>query len=396
MKSVRLKAGREKPVQHGHPWIFSGAVEGGSADLSPGDVVDVLDQSGGWIARGFVHPESNLSVRVFTRDQDEALDADLLRRRVASAVALRKSLFKDRADTDSYRLVFSESDGLSGLIVDRYASTLSIRLSARALVPHLPAILDELTKSTGLHAFHIAVEKDAEEREGLTTEMLPPVAPIGDAPVTIRENGALFDVDVAGGQKTGYYLDQRENRRRVASFADGRRVLSAYCYTGAFEVLAARAGASEITGLDVSKDALARAEQHMAKNGIATPYTYKDADVPEALRRFRDSRQTFDMIILDPPRFVVNKSQVEKGLRAYKDIQLLAIKLLTPGGILATFSCSGLIHRDDLMRSLAWAAEDSRKTVRVIESLHQPGDHPILAAFPESEYLCGLIAHVDT
>jgi 23S rRNA (cytosine1962-C5)-methyltransferase len=201
-------------------------------------------------------------------------------------------------------------------------------------------------------------------------------------------------VNVGEGHKTGFYVDQRVNRRRVAAYAAGRRVLSAYCYTGAFELHAARAGAADILGIDCSQPALDQAQRHHTLNGTTAPVRYERADVPQFLRRCRDSRQTFDMIVLDPPKFVVSRAQKDKGLRAYKDINLMAMKLLERGGVLATFSCSGLVEAADFRQAIEWAAQDSGRNVCIVETLGQPPDHPVLTAFPESEYLKGLVCWV--
>ena len=296
--------------------------------------------------------------------------------------------------TNAYRLIYSESDGLSGLIVDRYADVLSVQVSAKALMPFLDGILKCVKERTGIERLHVAADEDSVEREKLDSSALP-TFPQDAPPVRIRENGFTFDVDLRSGQKTGFFLDQRVNRRRAASYARGRRVLSAYCYTGAFEVHAAAAGATKILGVDRSEGALVRARENLALNRAGVPVEYLKADVPDALRRFRDTGDTFDMIILDPPRFVANRAQVEKGLRAYKDINLLAMKLLTPGGILASFSCSGQVSATDFKTMIGWSSVDAGRNVKIMETLSQPPDHPVLAVFPESEYLKGVICQVE-
>lgn len=394
---VRLKRDRDKPIRHGHPWIFSGAIdrwEGASA--GPG-VVDVVAEDGQWLARGLGHRGCNLAVRVFTREPDQELDDHLIARRLDAALDLRAQQFGPLGldgDTNAYRLVFAEADGLSGLIMDRYADVLSVRISAAALLPFLPALLAHISARTGLSRWHVAAERDAVEREGVDPAAVAALSTGVAGPVRIRESGFSYDVDLAAGQKTGFYVDQRDNRIRTARYARGRRVLSAYCYTGSFELHAAAAGAQHITGLDASTEALTRANAHHALNGLRVPVDYREADVPEALRRFRDANRKFDLIILDPPRFVSNAAQKDKGLRAYKDINLLALKLLEPDGILATFSCAGLVTPHDLQMTVAWAAVDARREVQVVETLGQPADHPILLSFPESAYLHGLIARV--
>jgi 23S rRNA (cytosine1962-C5)-methyltransferase len=392
---AHLKKDREKPLRHGHPWIFSGAIARWEGDASAPGPADVVSAAGEWLGRGFAHPRSNLAVRVLTRREGEALDAGLIADRLDQALELRERLFGPvgfEGHTDAYRLVFSEADGLSGLIIDRYAEVLSIRVGAAAWLPWLPFIREHLAARTGLRRVHFAAEPDARDREDLDETLVRAESRHAPDSVRIRESGFRYDVDVAGGQKTGFYLDQRDSRVRVAAYAPGCEVLSAYCYSGSFEVHAAAAGAASIIGLDSSASALERARAHHALNGLRTPVDYRDADVPGALRRFRDEARSFDLIILDPPRFVNNPAQLEKGMRAYKDINLLALKLLRPGGVLATFSCSGWVTGEQLNLALSWAATDARRDVQVLETLAQPPDHPVLVSFPEGAYLHGLIA----
>jgi 23S rRNA (cytosine1962-C5)-methyltransferase len=394
---VHLKRDREKPVRHGHPWIFSGAVERWEGSPGGPAVVEVVDAGGHWLARGIGHPGCNLAVRVMTREPGQLVDDYLLTRRLDDALELRAQQFGPvglDGDTDSYRLFFAEADGISGLIIDRYADVLSVRVSAAGLLPFLPALLAHLNARTGIARWHVAAEREAVEREGVDPAAVAALSRGVTGAVRIRESGFQYEVDFASGQKTGFYLDQRENRRRTAAYARGRRVLSAYCYTGSFELHAAAAGALHITGLDSSADALKRAAAHHDLNGLHVPVDYREADVPEALRRFRDANRHFDLILLDPPRFVSNIAQKEKGMRAYKDINLLAIKLLEPDGILATFSCAGLVSPADLQMAVSWAAVDAGREVQILETLGQPADHPIRVAFPESAYLHGLIARV--
>ncbi len=395
--TVHLKPGREKPVRHGHPWIFSGAVARWEGSPGGPGVVEVMDAEGHWLARGFGHPDCNLAVRVMTREPGQLVDEALLARRVDDALELRAQQFGPiglDGDTNAYRLFFSEADGISGLVVDRYADVLSVRVGAASLVPFLPGLLAHLNARTGITRWQVAAEREAVEREGVDPAVVAAFSRGAEGHLHIRESGFFYEVDVAGGQKTGFYVDQRENRRRTAAYAQDRRVLSAYCYTGSFELHAAAAGARHITGLDSSRDAIERAQAHHTLNSLNVPLDYKEADVPEALRRFRDARRRFDLIILDPPRFVAHAAQKEKGMRAYKDINLLALKLLEADGILATFSCAGLVSPADLQMAVTWAAIDAGREVQILETLGQPADHPVLLSFPESAYLHGLIARV--
>ncbi len=382
----------------GHPWVFSGAISAAEGGPASSGVAEVYAHDGRWLARGLYHPQAALALRLYTWDESQPLDAAFFAGRLDAALALRERLFgaggvDDR--TDSYRLVFSEADGISGLIVDRYADVLAVQVGAKGLLPFFEGMLEHLAARTGIRSVHLAVDEDSVSREHLEPTLLrTSLAPAANR-VRIRESGFAFDVDLESGQKTGFFLDQRLNRRRVAAYAKGRRVLSAFCYTGAFEVYAAAAGAAKVIGVDRSESAVERAREHHALNGTSAQVEYLKADVGDALRKFRDMGETFDLVVLDPPRFVANFAQKEKGLRAYKDINLLAMKLLAPGGILATFSCSGLVLMEDFKMVMGWASSDADRAVRIIESLGQPPDHPVLSAFPESEYLKGLICWVE-
>jgi 23S rRNA (cytosine1962-C5)-methyltransferase len=391
--TIQLRAGREKPLLHGHPWIFSGAINEWNGRPETGDAVDIFSSDGEWIARGLAHPASGLPVRAYTRNREQMLDANFFAAKIDTAIALRKKLF-DESQTDAYRLVYSEADGLSGLMVDRYGDSLAVRISAAALQPHLGGIVDHLRAATGIQRIHVGTDKENVEREGLDQRALERFATFDGKISVIKQDGFRFEVDISGGQKTGFYLDQRVNRARVAAYSAKRRVLSCYCYTGALEVYLDRAGAAEIVAMDSSGPALEQARRHAEMNAVKTSVEWRDADVPLALRKFRDQARSFDLIVLDPPKFVLNASQKDKGLRAYKDINLLAMKLLAPGGILATFSCSGLVSRDDLKMVLGWSAKDANRSVQILEQVGQPPDHPVLVGVPESEYLCGFICAV--
>jgi 23S rRNA (cytosine1962-C5)-methyltransferase len=394
---VRLKPGRERSLRRRHPWVFSGAVAGVEGDAAA-PVADIVGADGAWLGRGLWHAGADLAARVLSWDPAVAVDGALVADRIDRAVRRRDEILAARPparETDAWRLVFSEADGLSGMIVDRYADVLSVKIGARAWQTFLPGAIARLRERTGARAVVVTAESDAVRREGLEPAAVTGLSDAFEPPVRIREDGLRFEADPLAGQKTGFFLDQRENRARVAAYARGRRVLSAYCYTGAFEVHAAKAGAASIIGIDLSEAALGRARRHHELNGTAGLTEYLRADVPEALRRFRDERRDFDLIILDPPRFVYGRAQLERGLRAYKDINLLAMKLLTPGGILATFSCSGLVSHEEFAAMLGWAALDAGREARVIEWLGQPFDHPILATVPESAYLKGAICRIE-
>jgi len=392
---ARLKPGREKPVLRGSSWVFSGAIEEVDGEGPAGSPVDVYDTAGDWLGQGLWNPDADMTVRMFTQDPEEALNDDFWRKRIRSAVLLRHRLFgpsADWKDTNAYRIIFSEADGLSGLIADQYADVVLLQVGSKVWEPWLPVIQEELKAATGAVCVAVRAEGEAVKREGLSENLggdsIPEI-------ISIRENGFHFEARLAGGQKTGFYLDQRENRRKVAAYAKGREMLSAYCYTGAFEVCAAHAGATKVMGWDSSESALAQARRHHELNPSGVPVEYEVADVPKRLREARDRAEAWDLILLDPPRMVTRRDGLEKGLRAYKDVNLLAIKLLRPGGILATFSCSGLVDMEDFRRMIGWAAHDAGRRVRILEILGQPADHPVPVEAPECEYLKGLICVVD-
>jgi 23S rRNA (cytosine1962-C5)-methyltransferase len=388
---VVLKAGREKPVRQWHPWIFSGAVARIAGDPADGDVVDVVDEHGAFMARGLLNRHSQIVVRLFTWDDTEQLTLDLVASRVAAAQARRAASIPP--DTDAYRVVFSEADGLPGLVVDRYGETLAVQCSTLGLQQRkneLLEVLAEVLKPTA-----IIERPDAETlaREGVSfTE--DEAAAWGEAPggTQVREYGLRFSVDLLHGQKTGFYLDQRENRRRVAAYCQGKRVLNAFAYTGAFAVHAAAAGAKQIVNIEGSADALKLARWHQTLNGFDRPQDeYVMGDVFQVLREYRTKGERFDVIILDPPKFAHSAEQVTRATRGYKDINLIALQLLNPDGILATFSCSGLISPDLFQKVIFGASVDAKRPAQIVERLTQAPDHPVLLSFPESEYLKGVI-----
>ena len=394
---VTLKPGRDRSVRNRHPWIFSGAIESVSDGGAAPGPCEVTSSSGEWLASGFINPQADLTIRLHSWTPDVARDAKWLEDRLEAAWKLRQAHLgaPGAPAMDAYRLVYSEADGLSGLIADRFGDAISIRVSSRAMLDLAPAAFDWFARLPGVRRLHAAFDAEAAEREGVSAEDAVRGWPSDDQPVEFQEHGARFRAHLAHGQKTGFFLDQRDNRQRAARCASGGRILGAYCYTGGFEIHAARAGAAEVTGLDSSEPALEHARRHAELNGVSDRVRFERADVPVALRRFRDEGRTFDGIILDPPRFVFSAAQKEKGMRAYKDINLFALKLLEPGGWLATYSCSGLVSPVDFRQMLRWAAVDAGRNVRIVEASGQPFDHPVLATFPESEYLKGLLCRVE-
>lgn len=392
-QSVTLKPGRERSVQNRHPWLFGGAIAAVHGSPADGDAVEVYASDGSWLARGTWSAISQIRLRLWTWDQDEQIDGDLIRTRIRRAIAGRANLAADPTTT-AYRLIFSESDSLPGLIVDRYGEYLVMQLLSVGAATRADIIVQCLAEETGVTGIYERSDADVRSREGLDRHEGLCWGTMPEGPLEILENGYRMVVDLEGGQKTGAYLDQRANRARVATYCRDAEVLSCFSYTGGFEVYAAGAGATVITSIDSSAPALDCAEENMRRNDFAVDLTQIDGNVFSELRRMRAENQTFDVIILDPPKFASNAAQVEKACRGYKDINLLAMQLLRPGGVLATFSCSGLVSADLFQKVVFGASVDAKRDVQILERLTQGPDHPVLFSFPESEYLKGFICRV--
>ncbi|HJY77488.1 MAG TPA: class I SAM-dependent rRNA methyltransferase [Burkholderiales bacterium] len=391
MSVLVLKKGREKSLRRRHPWLFSGAVEKVSGKPGTGDTVEIKDASGKSHGRAAYSPKSQIRARVWTFDPSEEVDAAFFRRRIERALALREAL-PARRHTNALRLVHGESDGLPGLIVDRYADVLVAQFLAAGVERWRDPILDALSELTAAEA--IFERSDAEVRK---LEALP--ARVGFARgnrnasrCPIVEHGLNFRVDVEQGQKTGFFLDQRENRQRVRELAAGREVLDGFSYTGGFSIAALAGGASRITAIESSAPALEVARENLAANPFdASKVQFVQGDVFAQLRTLRDRAAQFQMVILDPPKFAPSAAQVKNAARAYKDINLLAFKLLAPGGLLATFSCSGGVSAELFQSIVAGAALDAGADAKIIERFGAAADHPVALEFPEGEYLKGLL-----
>ena len=393
MKVVKLRDGKERSLRKRHPWVFEGSIASGRADA--GETVRVESHTGEFLAWGAYSPASSIRVRAWSFDAAERIDAAFFERRIARAVAVRARL---AVASDAMRLIHGEADGLPGLVVDRYGNTLSAQFTAAGVERWKPVIADALLKVTGLE--HLYERSDASVRE---LEGLPPVtgwlrgapADAGDTEVTIHEHGWRLTVDVARGHKTGYYLDQRDSRKLFADNVrhfGAQRVLNCYSYTGGFSIAALAGGAAEVTSVDSSGPALARASAHVALNGFdATRHTAVDADVNATLRRYIDQGRRFDAIVLDPPKFAATAAQAERAARAYKDINRLAFGLLEPGGLLFTFSCSGGVSADLFHKIVAGAGLDAGIDGQIHARTGAAPDHPMTVTFPEGEYLKGLV-----
>ena len=387
-----LKPGREKSLLRHHPWIFSGAIQRVEADPKAGATVDVFSSGGDFLARAAYSPTSQIRARAWTF-ADEPVDAAFLRRKIRAAIGMRQKL-KVEGQSNAVRLIYAESDGLPGLIVDRYGEALVLQSLTAGSEFWKQIIADILLEETGLAAIYERSDADVRELEGLPsiTGILRSAITNCQSPITIYENNLKFSVNFSEGHKTGFYLDQRANRLKVRELAQGREALDCFCYTGGFTVNALAGGAKSVLSVDSSADALTLVRENVALNHLpADRHSILEGDVFQLLRKFRDEGRAFDMIILDPPKFAPTAAQAEKAARGYKDINLLAFKLLRPGGILVTFSCSGGVDASLFQRIVAGAALDAGVDAQIVEHLSQAADHPVALHFPEGAYLKGLV-----
>lgn len=387
MKTVKLKQKEDRRLLRGHPWVFSNELDRSPHEFTPGELVDVLDYSGRFIGRGYVNPHALIAVRLLTRKQED-LDQAFFKNKIAVARALRTML----GFGESYRAIFSEGDGLPGLIVDKYADTLVVQSSTAGIDGLLNTILDALREEYSPQTIVLRNDSSSREIEGLALEKRVVDGSIS-GPVTIEESGLKYKIDVLEGQKTGFFFDQRENRLALRDYVRGRRTLDCFCYVGAWALSAARHGASEIIGLDSSERAIQSATDNAALNGIAVQF--QKADVFDELRSLDKQRERFGCIVLDPPAFVKSRAKVREGLKGYKEINLRAMKLLESGGILVTCSCSHHIDQELFREMLIDSAFAAGKQARIVEMRSQARDHPILLAARETQYLKCAILVID-
>jgi 23S rRNA (cytosine1962-C5)-methyltransferase len=384
---IVLKPGREKSLRHRHPWVFSGAIEGVQGDPEMGDTVEVVAHDGAFLASAAYNPQSQIRARVWSFDERRAIDEAFLAERLEAALA-RRSVVKP--GSDGLRLVHGESDGLPGLVVDRYGETAVVQiLSAGA------ERWRELWAPALVHQARVTTVYERSDVEVRALEGLParsgPMLGVPPERARITEDGIAYEVDVARGQKTGFYLDQRDNRALAAELARDADVLNAFCYTGGFSLAALRGGARQVSSLDTSEEALALARRNLELNALdAARAEWLAADVFGHLRKLRDQGRRFDLIVLDPPKFAPTEKHVPKAARAYKDINLWAMKLLAPRGHLLTFSCSGAVSPDLFQKIVAGAAADAKAEMQIRQHLGASLDHPVSIHFPEGEYLKGL------
>jgi 23S rRNA (cytosine1962-C5)-methyltransferase len=379
MKTVKLRQKEERRILRGHPWVFSNELQPGPGIEEPGELVDVLDFSGRFIGRGYINPHTLIAVRILTRTHEE-INQEFFRKKISTARALRTALGLD----NSFRAVFSEGDGLPGLIVDKYADTLVVQSSTAGMDRLLQEIIPVLQEEYEPKAIVLRNDISSREIEGLAQETRVIRGEVSDS-VLIEESGIHYAVDVLEGQKTGFFFDQRENRLGLKDFVQGERTLDCFCYVGAWSLSAARFGASEVTGIDSSEQAIALASRNAELNGLSAQF--RKADVFDELRAFEQKRERFGCIILDPPAFVKSRAKVREALKGYKEINLRAMKLLEPHGILVTSSCSHHIDQDLFREMLLDAAYSAGRQAKILEMRSQARDHPALLAAKETQYL---------
>jgi 23S rRNA (cytosine1962-C5)-methyltransferase len=388
---IQLKKGREKSLKRRHPWIFSGAIEKVTGKPVAGDTVEVKGASGEPLALAAYSPNSQIRARVWSFNSQETINKGFFEKRLESAISLREQLPAAK-HSNAMRLVHSESDGLPGLVVDRYADVLVAQFLSAGMERWRDPILDSLIEITGCEAIFERSDAEVRKLEGLEQRVGFARGNRNASRCPIVEYGLNFRVDVEQGQKTGFFLDQRENRQRVRALAAGREVLDGFSYTGGFAIAALAGGAKKVTALESSAAALDVAKENLQANPFdAARVEFVKADVFAHLRTLRDRGASFDMVVLDPPKFAPTAAQAKNAARAYKDINLLAFKLLAPGGLLATFSCSGGVSAELFQSIVAGAALDAGADAKIIERFGAAADHPVALGFPEGEYLKGLL-----
>ena len=389
MKSIRLRPGKERSLQRQHPWVFEGSIARGSAD--PGETVRVEDADGHFLAWGAYSGSSMIRVRAWSFLEAERIAPAFFERRIARALSLRARL---PIHSNAVRLVHGEADGLPGLIVDRYGDTLCAQFLSAGVERWKPALADALLAATGCTRLYERSDASVRTLEGLLA-VSGWLRGDGSTELTIEEHGWKLTLDVEGGHKTGFYLDQRDNRALLGRWVQERgcqRVLNAYCYTGGLSIAALAGGAAHVTSVDSSGPALERVRAHVALNGFdASRNECVDADVNAFLRSSLAAGRRFDAIVLDPPKFASSAAHAERAARAYKDINRLALTLLEPGGLLFTFSCSGGVSADLFHKIVAGAAIDAGVDGVIVARLGAAPDHPQTLFFPEGEYLKGLL-----
>jgi len=390
---VRLKPGREKSLLRHHPWVFSGAIQEISSDIASGETVRVLDANGQFLAWGAYSPASQINIRVWSWQKEEEIDESFFLSRITKAIQSRMDLIGSPA-TDSVRLIHAESDGLPGLIVDQYAGNLVVQFLSAGVEYWRSTIIELIIQSSGIQNIYERSDADVRQLENLPIRQgivhgSPP------SEVLIHEHGIKYQVDLESGHKTGFYLDQRANRKLLRSLSKDRDILDCFCYTGGFSLNALAGGAASVLAVDSSPEALRLAERNRLLNELPDKnIDWMQGDVFQVLRKLRDQARSFDLIVLDPPKFAPTSAQAQRAARGYKDINLLAFKLLRPGGSLMTFSCSGGVDTQLFQKIVAGASLDADIDAQIYAHLFQDSDHPVSLNFPEGTYLKGLFLKI--
>jgi len=390
---VILQPRRARPFYGRHPWVYPGAISAVEGDPPDGGEVDLVSHTGNFIARGLYNSHSKIRVRLYRWSPETPLDRAFFREQFDAAIRLRRDILRLDGSGRACRLVFSEGDGLSGLTVDRYDRWLVVQFTSLGLAQRRDLFAELLMELTAAEGIYLRTERGIGRLEGLELQDGPLAGDVPAEPVIVEENGLRFLVNLSEGQKTGFYLDQRDNRAAVAKLAAGRRVLDAFCYSGGFGLHAAKAGAASVIGVDSSEPALELARANARFNGLEN-ISFVSADVFDDLAQRVDAGERFGVVVLDPPKFARAQGAVEEALRGYRRLQTLGLRLLEPDGILVTCCCSGLITSDMLSDLLGQLAVEERREVQLLERRGQPADHPVAVTCPESSYLKCLISRV--
>jgi 23S rRNA (cytosine1962-C5)-methyltransferase len=390
---VVLQPRRARPFYGRHPWVYAGAVASVEGEPADGAEVDLVSHAGHFVARGLYNGQSKIRVRLYSWDPAAGLDRAFFRARLEAALRLRGPLLGLDGPGKACRLVFSEGDGVSGLTVDRYDRWLVVQFTSLALACRRDLFVELLVELCRPEGILLRTERGVGQLEGLQLHDGPLWGTLPSGPVTVEEDGLRFLVNVVEGQKTGFYLDQRDNRRAVARLTAGRRVLDAFCYTGGFGLHAARAGAASVLGVDVSEPALTLARSNAELNGLAG-LTFVRGDVFDQLETLHKAGERFGVVVLDPPKFARSRGAVEEALRGYRRLQTLGLRLLEHDGILVTCCCSGLITTEMLVDLLAQLAEKEGREIQILQRRGQAADHPVSVGCLESNYLKCLVCRV--
>jgi 23S rRNA (cytosine1962-C5)-methyltransferase len=393
MIDIILKKGKEKAAILRHPWIFSGALDKIKGSPANGEIVAVWSANQEFLAYGYFNDQSRVALRLMEWDQSVTIDEAWYAQRLEKAIASRADILNE--NTNTCRLVFSEADLLPGLIVDKYADFLSLQILSAGMENAKQTIMNILRSL--LNPKGIFDKSDAGARKH---ENLEPADGLlwGEQPpefLEVKENGVTYHINIADGQKSGFYCDQRDNREILAAYTKGKTVLDCFCYSGGFTLNSLKAGASHVTSVDSSALAIETLKHNLELNGFPEAMQSSvQSDVNKQLRVFKDENKKFEVVVLDPPKYAPSRSALDRAARAYKDLNRLGMMILEPGGILATFSCSGAVDMETFKQIIAWAALDAGREVQILKQFHQPEDHPIRMSFPEGEYLKGLLLRV--